>query len=98
MEFARLRAGAERPGAQRRERGGMSDTNPLDFTGKVVIVTGGGRGGGKGPTERSLAAGAEVVICCRHEPETLPSAGARQAVFVAADIRDYEQIENVVRF
>ena len=76
----------------------MSDTNPLDFTGKVVIVTGGCRGVGKGITESFLAAGADVVICCRHEPETLPSAGARQAVFVAADVRDYEQIENVVRF
>jgi NAD(P)-dependent dehydrogenase (short-subunit alcohol dehydrogenase family) len=76
----------------------MSASDALDFTGKVVIVTGGCRGVGKGITESFLAAGADVVICCRHEPETLPSAGPRQAVFVAADIRDYDEIDNVVRF
>jgi NAD(P)-dependent dehydrogenase (short-subunit alcohol dehydrogenase family) len=56
----------------------------LDFTGKVLIVTGGCRGVGRGITERFLAAGADVVICCRHEPETLPAADGRTAEFVAA--------------
>ena len=37
--------------------------NPLDFSGRVVLVTGGGKGVGKGITEAFLSAGADVVIC-----------------------------------
>ena len=70
----------------------------LDFTGAVVIVTGGCRGVGRGITERFLAAGADVVICCRHEPDALPTAGGRTAAFVAADVRDPEQIDAVMAF
>ena len=79
----------------------MTDAAPrdaLDFTDKVVIVTGGCRGVGRGITERFLAAGANVVICCRHEPETLPTVGGRRASFVAADVRDAEQIDAVIAF
>lgn len=73
-------------------------TDPLDLSGKVVIVTGGGRGVGRGITERFLEAGAEVVICGRNEPEKLPEAGGRGARFTAADVREVEQIERVVAF
>ena len=73
----------------------MSD-NPLDFSGKVVIVTGGCRGVGRGIAERFLGAGADVVVCCRNEPESLPSAGGREAVFVTADVREPDQIDAVV--
>ena len=79
----------------------MADGSPrdgLDFTGKVVIVTGGCRGVGRGITERFLAAGADVVICCRHEPDTLPSVGERTAAFIAADVRDADQIDAVLTF
>ena len=76
----------------------MTDENPLDYTGKVVIVTGGCRGVGRGITERYLAAGADVVICCRHEPETVPAAGGRDAVFIAADVRDPDEVDKVVQF
>jgi NAD(P)-dependent dehydrogenase (short-subunit alcohol dehydrogenase family) len=72
--------------------------NPLDFSGKVAIVTGGGRGVGRGITTRFLEYGAEVVICGRNEPESLPEAGGRKAAFTAADVRDVEQIEAVVAF
>jgi NAD(P)-dependent dehydrogenase (short-subunit alcohol dehydrogenase family) len=70
--------------------------NPLDFSGKAVIVTGGGKGIGRGISERFLQAGADVLICGRSEPDTLPRAGGREAVFVACDVRDYEQIEACV--
>jgi NAD(P)-dependent dehydrogenase (short-subunit alcohol dehydrogenase family) len=70
--------------------------NPLDFSGKVVIVTGGCRGVGHGIAEGFLAAGADVVVCCRNEPESLPSADGRDAVFVAADVREPDQIDQVV--
>ena len=68
----------------------------LDYTGKVVLVTGGSRGVGRGIAERFLAAGADVVVCGRSEPESLPSAGGRRAVFVAADVRELEQVERLV--
>jgi len=70
--------------------------NALDFTGKAVIVTGGGKGVGRGITESFLAAGADVVICGRSAPESLPSGNGREAVFTACDVRDYEQIEACV--
>ena len=72
--------------------------NVLDFSGKAVIVTGGGKGVGKGITERFLEAGAEVLICGRTEPEPLPRAGGREALFTTCDVRDYEQIESCVNF
>ena len=72
--------------------------DPLDMSGKVVIVTGGCRGIGRGITIRFLEAGADVVICCRHEPDEPPSAAGRSAAFVEADVRDPDQIERVVAF
>jgi NAD(P)-dependent dehydrogenase (short-subunit alcohol dehydrogenase family) len=72
--------------------------DPLDFSGRVVLVTGGCRGIGRGIAERFLGAGADVVVCCRHEPEELPEAAGRPAVFVAADVRDPEQVERVMSF
>ncbi|HEY7136707.1 MAG TPA: SDR family oxidoreductase [Acidimicrobiia bacterium] len=72
--------------------------DPLDFSGKVAIVTGGCRGIGAGITSRFLEAGADVVICCRHAPEELPTGGGRAAAFVEADVRDADQVDNVIAF
>ncbi|MEZ5504414.1 MAG: SDR family oxidoreductase [Halioglobus sp.] len=72
--------------------------NALDFTGKVVIVTGGGKGVGRGITDAFLAHGAEVLICGRTAPPSLPRCGDREAVFTPCDVRDYEQIEACVAF
>jgi NAD(P)-dependent dehydrogenase (short-subunit alcohol dehydrogenase family) len=68
----------------------------IDLSGRVAIVTGGGRGVGRGITARFLAAGADVVICGRNPPETPVSAGVREAVFVTADVREIDQIDRVV--
>ena len=69
----------------------------IDMTGRTAIVTGGGRGVGRGISESFLGAGAEVVICGRNEPEDLPEVGGRRAHFVAADVRELDQIDALVR-
>ena len=76
----------------------MAERDALDFSGQVVIVTGGCRGVGRGIAEGFLAAGADVVVCCRHEPETPPSVDGREATFVAADVREPDAIDEVIRF
>ena len=70
----------------------------LDFSGRVVIVTGGTKGVGRGITRRFLEHGADVIVCGRSEPEASVSAGERSARFIAADVRDVEQIGQVVDF
>jgi len=70
--------------------------NPFNFAGKTVIVTGGGKGIGKGISECFLDAGANVLICGRSEPGELPSAGGNSASFFACDVGDVEQIQACV--
>jgi NAD(P)-dependent dehydrogenase (short-subunit alcohol dehydrogenase family) len=71
-------------------------TRALDLTGRVAIVTGGSRGVGRGIAERFLEAGAEVVVCGRSEPETLPGEGGERAIFVRADVRELDDIDRVI--
>jgi NAD(P)-dependent dehydrogenase (short-subunit alcohol dehydrogenase family) len=70
----------------------------LDLSGQSVFVTGGGRGVGKGISERFLAAGAHVVFCGRNEPDVSPEAEGRKARFIAADVREIEQIDAAIAF
>jgi NAD(P)-dependent dehydrogenase (short-subunit alcohol dehydrogenase family) len=70
--------------------------NGIDLDGKVVLVTGGSRGIGRGIATRFLESGCEVVICGRNPPESLPGAGERMASFVAGDVRDVEQLDKIV--
>lgn len=81
----------------------MSESIPsiaslLDFRGKVAIVTGGTKGIGRGIAHRFLEAGAEVIVCGRSHPDELPAHGKSSTHFVAADVRDAEQIDAVVNF
>ncbi len=68
----------------------------IDLRERVTIITGGGRGVGRGITQRFLDAGSDVVICGRKVPEHLPRSEDRQAVFVPADVRDPDAIASVV--
>ena len=70
--------------------------DPIDFSGKVVLVTGGGKGVGRGISLSFLERGAEVVICGRNAPEQLPAHDGRQAHFVPCDVRDVEQAQRLV--
>ena len=53
-----------------------------------MIVTGGTKGIGYVISETFLAAGANVLVCGRNEPENLPTADGRSAAFRATDVRD----------
>ena len=68
----------------------------IDLDGQVVIVTGGGRGVGRGISERFLDAGAQVVVCSRTRPDALPSNDEGEASFLECDVREPEQIERTV--
>jgi NAD(P)-dependent dehydrogenase (short-subunit alcohol dehydrogenase family) len=66
--------------------------DPLDLSGRVVLVTGGTRGVGLGIAEGFLGARADVVVCGRTAPASPVAAGDREAVFLTADVRDADQV------
>ena len=68
-----------------------TEPDPLDFSGRTVLVTGGTKGVGRGIAERFLRAGATVVITARSEPDEPVTDGGATASFVAADLRDPDQ-------
>lgn len=60
--------------------------------GRAVLVTGGTKGLGRGLATAFRAAGADVLVCARTPPETLPDG----VLFTAADLRDAGQAAAVV--
>ena len=78
----------------------------LGYADKVVIITGGSSGIGKGCAEQFVKAGAKVVVCCNDEDEgalvaaALRDAAARQgcgtADFVYCDVTRTEDIRNLI--
>jgi len=71
--------------------------SPFDLQGKVAIVTGSGRGIGRGIAVELARAGADVVVCSRTEADLeaitfeIQSLG-RKAVPVVVDVRRHDQV------
>ncbi|MEM8594597.1 MAG: SDR family oxidoreductase [Pseudomonadota bacterium] len=64
----------------------------MNFKDKVVLITGGAKGVGKGITECFLSAHATVVICGRSTPDDVPSIDGNTAHFVSCNVLDLEDI------
>ena len=65
----------------------------LSMENRVVLITGGGRGIGRGITEGFVEKGAQVFICGRNEPEDLKDS----VTFLPCDVRDADAVAAMVK-
>jgi len=63
------------------------------MTSRIILVTGGAKGVGRGISERFLAAGEVVVVCGREQPDALPEQNGHKAEFFVCDVRKQDQVD-----
>jgi len=66
----------------------------MTFKDKTIIITGGGKGIGRAITERFVDNGAQLVICGRRAPKSLP----KNTHFLALDIRESGAAQSLIDF
>jgi 2-deoxy-D-gluconate 3-dehydrogenase len=75
--------------------------SPFDLTGKTAVVTGGGKGLGRGISEALLGAGADVIVLQRTQPAEDLVAFARglgrDLAFQAVDLAESESVDTAAR-
>ncbi len=79
----------------------MNVSKMFDLTGKVAVVTGGGRGIGKKMAEGLAEAGAHIVLCsrkvekCRDTAEEISRIGVK-TLALGCDVKSIKEIQDVV--
>lgn len=68
----------------------------IDLSGRVVLVTGGAKGVGRGIADRFRSAGATVVVCGRSAADPDLVAAIAPLEYLACDVRDPEQVGRLV--
>jgi NAD(P)-dependent dehydrogenase (short-subunit alcohol dehydrogenase family) len=68
------------------------------LAGRRVLITGGTKGVGAGIALGFLRAGARVLVCARNKPaaDALPAVDDRAADFAVADVRDPDQVRQLI--
>ena len=66
----------------------------MKFDKKTIIVTGGGRGIGRGISNEFAEEGATLILCGRRQPESLP----KNSHFIALDIREADAGKTLIDF
>lgn len=60
---------------------------------RIVLVTGGAKGVGRGISECFLAARDTVIVCGREAPAQLPLVDGQRAIFMPCDVRDTAAVD-----